>query len=73
LKIDSVDLEGESASIHFSAVAGRAYSLLFRADLSTGTWLKLADIPRRAQSGPVTVNDPTFGAATMRFYQLVVP
>jgi len=72
LKINSVNVSAGSAAIHFNAIAGRTYSILYRGDLQTGSWLKLVDIPAQGSTGVVTVNDPTIGAGP-RFYRLVTP
>src|SRR5204862_321086 len=39
LKLDSIDVSANSASIHFTAVAGKPYTLLYTDDLR-GSWLK---------------------------------
>jgi hypothetical protein len=73
LKIDSVDVGGGAARVHFTAAAGRTYSILYRSNLGGGTWSKLADVPVQAGSGPVTVTDPAFSGGTNRLYILVTP
>src|SRR5882724_5832501 len=73
LKINSVNVSAGSAAIHFSVVAGKTYSLLYRADLSTGSWLKLVDIPAQGSAGVLTVIDPTISGNSPRFYRLTTP
>lgn len=73
LQIDSVNVAGGQTAIQFEAVAGKTYTILYRYNLSSGTWLKLTDIPAQPGSGAVIVNDPTVGSATTRFYRLVTP
>jgi len=62
-----------TATLHFTAVAGKTYTLLYRDNLVTGAWLNLANISAQSTTGPVAVNDPTFGSAPSRFYRLVTP
>ena len=73
LKINSISVGAGSAILHFGVVAGKTYSLLYRADLSAGSWLKLVDIPAQAASGILTVTDPTINVASPRFYRLTTP
>jgi hypothetical protein len=73
LKIDSATTAGGIASIHFTAVAGKTYTVLYRTNLLTGTWLKLADVPAQGSTGPVTVNDPAFSGSNSRYYRLTTP
>ena len=72
LKINSVNVAAGTAAIHFNAIAGRTYSILYRGDLQNSSWLKLVDIPAQGSTGVVTVNDPNIGSA-VRFYRLVTP
>jgi hypothetical protein len=72
LKIDSIDAAGGATAIHFTAAAGKTYSVLFRNNASSGTWARLTNVPAQSGTAAITVNDPTGGAAT-RFYRLVTP
>jgi hypothetical protein len=72
LKINSVNVAGNIAAIRFNAIAGRTYSILYRADVQNSSWLKLVDVPAQGSTGVITVNDPTIGSAP-RFYRLVTP
>jgi hypothetical protein len=72
LRIDSVNVATGAAAIHFNAIAGHTYSILYRGDLRNGSWIKLVDVPAQGSTGIVTVNDPTIGPAP-RFYRLVTP
>jgi hypothetical protein len=72
LKINSVNVASGTATIHFNAIAGRTYSILYRADLRNSSWNKLVDVPAQGSTGIVTVNDPTIGNGP-RFYRLVTP
>jgi hypothetical protein len=73
LKIDSATTAGSTATIHFTAVAGKTYTVLYRTNLVTSSWLKLADVPAQGSTGPVAVNDPAFGGSKSRFYRLTTP
>jgi hypothetical protein len=72
LKINSVNVASGATAIHFNAIAGRTYSILYRADLQNASWLKLVDIPAQGSTGIIAVNDPTIGVAP-RYYRLVTP
>ena len=73
LRFDSVSVVGNQTMIRFSAAAGKTYTLLYRDELGSGTWLKLTDVPAQPASGVVTIQDPASGSATTRFYRLVTP
>src|SRR5439155_20855499 len=70
LRFDSVSVVGNQTMIRFSAAAGKTYTLLYRDELGSGTWLKLTDVPAQPASGMVTIQDPASGSATTRFYRL---
>ena len=72
LKIDAVMVVGSQPAIQFNAVAGKTYTVLYRDDLSNGTWLKLQNVPAQVSDGLVTIPDSTFGGTT-RFYRVVTP
>ena len=57
--------------IEFPAAAGITYSILYRAELQTGSWQKLIDIPPQSVSQVVRVFDPS--PDLKRFYKLVTP
>ncbi|PYK98315.1 MAG: hypothetical protein DME19_13015 [Verrucomicrobia bacterium] len=73
LQIDSAGRTGGSTTLQFVAVAGKTYSVLYRDDLSSGTWLKLTDVSAQGSTGAMTIGDPTSGSVTTRFYRLVTP
>lgn len=73
LRIESANLSNDGLALHFNAISGHSYSVLWRTDAEAGVWLKLADIAPVAHDGPVVVNDPTFTAAPARYYRLVTP
>ena len=73
LQIDSASRTGGSTTLQFIAVAGKTYSVLYRDDLSSGTWLKLTNVSAQGSTGAMTIGDPTSGSVTTRFYRLVTP
>ena len=73
LSIEAVRVGGNETALQFDAVAGKTYSVLYSERLSTGTWLRLTNVPPPAVNGLVTVNDRTTGGVTTRFYRVVTP
>ncbi|TMQ01901.1 MAG: hypothetical protein E6L09_01335 [Verrucomicrobia bacterium] len=74
LKVESPSAPaGGSANIRIVAAAGKTYTILYRDNLDTGAWLKLADIPAQAVSGEYEITDLSAGTAGKRFYRLVTP
>ncbi|HTG43133.1 MAG TPA: lamin tail domain-containing protein, partial [Verrucomicrobiae bacterium] len=71
LSFDSIRLSGSQVLLRFKAVAGKTYSVLFRAALSTGVWTKLQNVAAPSVTG--TVELPDQRGATQRFYRLVTP
>jgi hypothetical protein len=61
------------ARIQFMAMANVGYSILYRADLTEGEWLKLADVPPEANPHPVDVSDPDARLGSGRYYRIVTP
>ena len=76
LRIESVGWSGGTASvlqIHFTAVAGQSYTVQCRDALSTGGWLKLADVPSQDTTRAEDVPDPTVTSTVTRYYRIVSP
>ena len=73
LELDSAVAVSNRISLRFTAVAGKTYSVLWRSDLASGTWAKLADVPAQSVTGPIAVTDSTDGVDKQRFYRLVTP
>jgi hypothetical protein len=71
LRIDGIQIAGNSISLEFNAIAGKTYSIFYSIDL--GSWQRLSDVPAQSQTGPMVVNDPTAGSAPVRFYRLITP
>ncbi|HXG46339.1 MAG TPA: lamin tail domain-containing protein [Methylomirabilota bacterium] len=70
LKVDHIG-GGASASITFSAVAGRTYTVQFSDDLKSGQWTNLGSVPARNANHTPTLVDPHPSPA--RVYRLVTP
>lgn len=71
LRITGVEVSASQAVLHFTAAPGKAYSVLFRDSLTSGSWAKLADVPASAVGGPVKVTDSGIANVSNRFYQLM--
>jgi hypothetical protein len=72
-KIEAVTLLVNQANIQFNAVAGNTYSILYRTNLNTGSWIKLQDVPAQAATGLIVVSDPAAVAGDRRYYRLTTP
>jgi len=59
--------------ITFIAVAGLTYTVQFRDSLTSGTWLKLADVPAQGTTQAVLINDAGIAASPRRYYRIVTP
>jgi len=76
LRIDSANwIAGPPPSfrIGFTAQAGLTYSVQYRDSLTSGNWLKLADVPSQASTQTVLVSDAGVANAPRRFYRIVTP
>ena len=56
----------------FMGQAGQSYSVLWREQLSVGTWEVLTNIPTLSATQPVLIQDEIAGRA-QRFYRIVTP
>jgi hypothetical protein len=72
LRITSARWTGSSFEIHFTAAEGNTYTVEYRNDLSSGTWVKLADVPAQSTTGDYAITDPAPAAGT-RFYRIATP
>ena len=61
------------ATLRFTAVANKSYTIQYRDDASTGGWQRLADVPAAGASRSVDVPDPINSNIKERFYRLVTP
>jgi hypothetical protein len=73
LKVSPIDHATGSVTLEFNAVAGRAYSILWRDFVESGTWIKLTDVPSAGTTQPVQLVDDTLGSRTQRYYRIVTP
>jgi len=71
LKFDLAEFVGGSTRLHFTAAAGKTYSILYKDGLTASSWLTLTNVTAQPVSTPITVSDPANGAD--RFYRLVTP
>lgn len=72
--IATVRRDGAVVTLVIAADAGKTYSVLYRdAFNAANPWVKLADIPAQATSGPVEVLDSSANSSETRFYQVVTP
>jgi hypothetical protein len=71
LRVESIIGTGTSTKIQFIAVSGKTYTVVYRSQVDSGLWQKLADVPAPATTGLVEVTDSEAGAAGRRFYRLV--
>ncbi len=73
LKVSPIDHATGSVTLGFNAVAGRAYSILWRDFVESGAWIKLTDVPSAGTAQPVQLVDDTLGSRTQRYYRIVTP
>ncbi len=73
LKMDSISSGSASVVVRFTAVAGESYTILYRDTFTSGTWLKLRDVPAQTDGGVIEVHDPDASRVGARFYRLVTP
>ena len=73
--VESLAYGATGLQMRFTAAAGKSYSVLSRADLQTGGWSKLTDIPASATAREITVDlgDPGSQGGPEAFYQVVTP
>jgi hypothetical protein len=72
LRFTSAKRNGDATDLSFEAIAGKTYSILYRTQLTSGSWQKLSNIPAQGTTQIITVQDSANTNAT-RFYQLVTP
>jgi hypothetical protein len=70
LKIDSLTAGG-GATLRFSAISNRTYTVEYTDDLDSIAWSKLADVPARATNRVETLVDSV--ASPQRTYRLATP
>ncbi len=60
-------------AVHFTAVAGKTYTVQYKTALSDPVWLTLVNVPAQGSTGDFEVADPGAEAARQRFYRVVTP
>ena len=69
LRIASIALNGQAASLRFSTFSGRHYSVEYSPDLGPGSWLALPGGDVQGNWPEALVRDPNLGGALTRFYR----
>ena len=59
--------------LSFPSAANLAYSVLYRTNLTSGLWDKLADLPVQPTNSTAQVTDPAVTNSPQRFYRVVTP
>ncbi|MBM3844970.1 MAG: hypothetical protein FJ405_01620, partial [Verrucomicrobia bacterium] len=72
LKIDSISVSANGASIGFLGQSNRVYTLQFRDDLGQGNWQNLGNVGGTTSQRPLIVIDPN-READERYYRLLAP
>jgi hypothetical protein len=62
-----------TVAITFNAVAGKSYTVRYKAALTDSTWTVLEQIPVQSSPGPQTALDTPPAGARQRFYHVVTP
>jgi hypothetical protein len=62
---------GTGAKLTFKAVADHSYSIFYRTDIATGSWVKLTDVPASSSDQLREFIDPLSNAT--RFYRVITP
>jgi len=73
LKLDSVEVAGGAITLHFTAVAQKTYTILYKPAVNSAFWFTLTNVPGQAVSGPVAITDPAGATTAARMYRLVTP
>jgi len=71
LKVDAITTSGV-VMIHFTAVAGKVYRVLYCDALPGSPWTRLADVPAQPVTQPMAVPDPSASGQFERFYRLLI-
>ncbi len=72
LKVDHISGGPGPATIDFTALSNRTYSLQFKESLTRGRWTKLGDVPASFSNGVERWADP-FPPTAQRLYRLATP
>ncbi|HKX61782.1 MAG TPA: hypothetical protein VJS65_08055, partial [Verrucomicrobiae bacterium] len=69
LRIESAS--GQPAGISFLAVSNKTYTIQYKDQVDAPVWQRLANVPGRTNTQPVTIQDPTTNGH--RLYRLATP
>ncbi len=74
-RVETVAATGPGGAfvITFNAAAGRTYTVQYRTDLTSGAWLKVADVPAQGSAASVQVTDTDSIGQPKRFYRIASP
>ena len=72
LRVEMLGAGAGSATLRFTAISNRAYTVLYRDILPGSAWTKLADVPSRTTNRVALVPDPN-ATNHQRYYRLVTP
>lgn len=64
---------GAATAVRFTAIAGKTYTVQYKAQLSDATWLKLIDVPAQGANVELDVTDPSATGQLQRFYRVITP
>jgi hypothetical protein len=74
-RVESVTATGAGGAqvIAFNATADHSYTVLYRTNLTSGPWLKVADVATSPNAAPVNVTDSGSVGESNRFYRITTP
>ena len=73
LKIESLSPANASSKLHFNAVAGKTYTILYCDSVDRGLWIGMTNVPAQPFTGEIEIAVPGASATQTRFYRLVTP
>ncbi|HKQ37842.1 MAG TPA: fibronectin type III domain-containing protein, partial [Verrucomicrobiae bacterium] len=73
LALQVVSVTSTTATLRFTAVANKSYTIQYRDSLGSGSWQNLVPIPSQGTTHTVTYPDNLPPGLTSRFYRLVSP
>ena len=73
LALQVVSVTSTAATLRFTAVANKSYSIQYRNSLSGGSWQTLVPVPAQGATHTVTYSDTLPPGLAARFYRVVTP
>lgn len=70
-RLKSISIKNNETLLRFRAIPGRIYRIIYSADINTGEWNVLTNIPAPETTQDITITDPS--PQQTRFYRLVIP